>query len=109
MRGRTDPHLPLQLSFHPLPGSWWAGPAARTHSSPRYKYPQSLKKRCKGPIKQTVNHTLTLLRPLNPSKRPHYPLMLPRPGSPPTGPSSFLVLQAPLPLKCFQRPFFFFF
>lgn len=40
---RDDPHLPLRQSLHPLPGSWWAGPAALIHSSPRYKYPQSLK------------------------------------------------------------------
>lgn len=40
---RVDPHLPLRQSLHPLPGSWWAGPAAPIHSSPRYKYPQSLK------------------------------------------------------------------
>lgn len=115
---KTDPHLPWQQSFHPLPGSWRAGPAARIHSSPRHKCPPSLKKRQRGPIKQSVNCIVTLLSPPESTQMPCIPTSSPgmtnaclaqgdTPGSASGGPHSFLVLQAPFPLRCFPcHPFF---
>lgn len=110
-----DPHLPWQRSFHPLPGSWWAGPAARIHSSPRHKYPPSLKKRQRGPIKQIVNCIVTLLSPPESTQMPCIPTSSPgmtnaclaqgdMPGSASGGPQQ---LSGFTETRCFPcHPFF---